>query len=68
MAGRICVWVKCPGCGEEFRLDHEVSAEGIVSPSLDCPVCPHHAYVQLGDWNEAWMPRDQRDQSEEETE
>ena len=31
------VFVTCPGCGSEYRLDHNVSVMGVISPSLECP-------------------------------
>jgi hypothetical protein len=37
--------VACPVCGEMGTLDHEISASGNVSPSVQCPKagCPFHA-------------------------
>lgn len=40
--------VKCPGCGREYPLDHEVAADGTVTPSVECPTCPFHDNVRLG--------------------
>lgn len=48
------VYMICPGCGEEYRLDHDISAEGVVSPSLECPSqndCGFHDTVVLLGWN-----------------
>lgn len=44
------VFVKCPGCGIEAKLDHDVADDGKVSPSLDCPSCDFHTYVVLEGW------------------
>ncbi len=46
------VWVDCcPGCGVTMRLDHEVDAAGVISPSLDCPLCSYHeSGVVLDGW------------------
>jgi hypothetical protein len=48
------VVVCCPDCGEVAELDHEVSANGTVSPSLDCPNmrCKFHESGRLEDWVE----------------
>lgn len=44
--------VTCPGCQEERALDHDVAADGTVTPSLDCPTkgCSFHDHVQLANW------------------
>jgi hypothetical protein len=52
------VFVTCPGCGIEGRLDHDVAADGKVSPSLDCPSCEFHAFVVLADWDGPSMKGD----------
>ena len=46
------VFVKCPGCGQEYRLDHDISVQGVVSPSLECPgdECTFHDTVILAGW------------------
>lgn len=49
-AGKI--FVICPGCAQRLPLDHTVYKDGKVDPSLDCPVCDYHKFVQLEDWNE----------------
>ncbi len=51
--------VRCPDCGRIGELDHDVAADGRVSPSLDCPqpACGFHAYVVLDDW----LPRSDDD-------
>jgi hypothetical protein len=47
------VWVACPGCGLMAMLDHEVAADGTVTPSLDCPEqrCAFHEWVRLEGWS-----------------
>ena len=47
------IFVVCPGCGSEYRLDHDISAEGVVSPSLECPGgdCSFHDTIILVGWN-----------------
>jgi hypothetical protein len=47
---RHIVFVTCPGCGVEGRLQHDVSDDGKVSPSLDCPSCSFHEWVKLEGW------------------
>lgn len=43
--------VGCPDCGMTAMLDHEVSASGVVTPSLQCPAqCGFHAMVVLDSW------------------
>lgn len=48
---RGAVWVRCV-CGEVMDLDHEVAADGSVSPSLwhDDPGCGWHVSARLLDW------------------
>ncbi len=50
--GAPVVRVTCPGCAQEYALDHEIAEDGTVSPSLDCPTegCSFHDYAQLVDW------------------
>ena len=45
----------CPSCGIEADLsDHEVDANGLVSPSVLCPAeCGFHASVTLKGWDNA---------------
>lgn len=54
---RHLVYVTCPGCGIEGRLDHDVAADGKVTPSLDCPSCDFHDMARL----EGWTPVEQKD-------
>jgi hypothetical protein len=44
--------VACPQCGREAMLDHEIAADGTVSPSVQCPFpgCSFHDQVQLLGW------------------
>ena len=45
------VHLTCPECGQYANLSHHfVDAEGIVSPSLQCPSCSFHDHVKLEDW------------------
>ena len=46
------VRVSCPGCGSAGYLNHDVAADGTVTPSLVCPhsVCGFHEYVRLVGW------------------
>lgn len=48
---RLPIMVKCPGCDRAMLLDHEIGADGLISPSLDCPLCPYHqSGVTLEEW------------------
>ncbi len=56
--GRDCnglsVILICPGCKVPGVLDHEVDAEGNVTPSVDCPECEYHETgVKLIGWEAA---------------
>jgi len=44
-------WVRCQ-CGEVLYLDHEVAADGTVTPSLwhDANGCGYHVMATLADW------------------
>jgi hypothetical protein len=47
--------VSCPKCGKSASLsDHEIAADGAVTPSLVCPhePCTFHEFVKL----EGWVP------------
>lgn len=50
-APRDLAWVKCP-CGRMALLaDHEVHADGHVTPSVVCPeACGWHDHIRLLDW------------------
>ncbi len=45
--------VKCPECGLVCVLDHSISDDGTVAPSLVCPEpeCSWHVFVQLVGWS-----------------
>lgn len=45
------VVVRCPHCGVEGGLDHDVDELGRVDPSLDCTECSFHKHVQLSGWD-----------------
>lgn len=48
-AGRAVVG--CPGCGASAPIDHGISAEGVVEPSLECPqACGFHEMAELDGW------------------
>jgi hypothetical protein len=41
----------CPGCGYDAELNHEIGADGTVTPSVECPMgCGFHDSVKLKDW------------------
>lgn len=43
--------VGCPNCGATALLDHDIDAEGVVEPSLECPqACGFHELAQLDGW------------------
>jgi hypothetical protein len=44
------VFVVCPECRTTLRLDHDVDADGNVTPSLDCPLCTFHDTARLVAW------------------
>ena len=49
--GRLTARVACPECGQVATLDHDILADGTVTPSLDCPVaCGLHEDGRLLDW------------------
>ncbi len=51
--GRTFVLVVCPGCHVEYRLNHDIDEQGVVTPSLDCPddICLFHDTVILVGWS-----------------
>lgn len=52
LAGDEYVGVACPTCKAWATLDHDVAADGTVTPSLICPYqpCTFHDMVKLEDW------------------
>lgn len=52
VSGKKSAVVCCPGCGKPGSLmDHQIAADGTVSPSLICPrECGFHDTVKLGGW------------------
>jgi hypothetical protein len=46
------VVVACPTCGTAACLDHQIAADGAVTPSVECAVlrCGFHEQVRLLDW------------------
>jgi hypothetical protein len=51
-ANKKTAWLTCPN-GHIAQLDHEISSDGTVTPSVDCPVddCDFHEFVKLEGWN-----------------
>ena len=51
-AGNRHVLLCCPGCGAGGFLDHEIAADGTVTPSVVCPsgACDWHQMVRLKEW------------------
>jgi len=51
--GREIVKVICPKCLTEAALDHTVSPDGSIRPSVDCPgeACDFHMMCKLEDWD-----------------
>ena len=45
------VWIRCQ-CGDVLSLDHDIAADGTVSPSLwhDSPGCGWHIHGKLEGW------------------
>lgn len=49
--GRLTARVACPDCGQVATLDHDILADGTITPSLDCPVgCGFHEQGRLLEW------------------
>ncbi len=44
--------VRCPDCKQWYPLDHEIDADGFITPSVDCPTegCEFHDFVRLLGW------------------
>jgi hypothetical protein len=52
VTGKKSASVECPKCGNMYYLDHTISDDGNVTPSLVCPFdnCDFHEFVVLEDW------------------
>ncbi len=50
--GRKSAMIVCPKCGCEAPLDHEIAADGTITPSLVCPYepCDFHDWGRLEGW------------------
>jgi hypothetical protein len=50
--GKNYIFVTCPGCGTEYRLDHDINVQGVINPSLECPGtnCNFHDTAVLVGW------------------
>src|SRR5882762_8866810 len=48
------IFIRCGGCGKCIDLDHQVAANGDVTPSVwhDSPDCGWHVHITL----EGWQP------------
>lgn len=44
--------IGCPNCGCHARLDHEIAADGTITPSIVCPFkdCDFHNWGVLEGW------------------
>ena len=51
--GRVSATFVCPECGEYGMLNHEISEDGDVWPSVQCPnpQCAFHEYISLAGWS-----------------
>jgi hypothetical protein len=55
--GKNRIYLKCPLCGCECALDHDVDPNGYVNPSVVCPnkpdgkTCTFHEFVVLDGWD-----------------
>jgi hypothetical protein len=50
--GGVSARLTCPRCGLDAELDHQIAADGTVTPSVECPTegCGWHEHVKLKDW------------------
>jgi hypothetical protein len=51
--GKVEVRLTCPLCGLQSLLDHEIAADGTVTPSVVCPggtSCTWHEVIKLEGW------------------
>ncbi len=44
------VFVVCPECRTTLRLNHDVAADGTITPSIGCPACQFHDRGVLVGW------------------
>lgn len=46
------VFLSCPGCGiiANIAETHEIDAEGVITPSVDCSNCDFHDQIKLHDY------------------
>jgi hypothetical protein len=49
--GKRTIWARCPN-GHIAALNHEIAADGAVTPRVDCPDdgCGFHTFVRLEGW------------------
>lgn len=48
---RLTALVGCPGCDGTISLRrHEIDPDGVVTPSVVCPLCGWHDYARLKGW------------------
>lgn len=50
--GKRRILFSCPKCGQVALLDHEISGDGTVTPSVECakPGCSFHDDIRLVGW------------------
>ena len=46
----VSVWFRCPNGHYGTLGDHTVADDGMVSPSVECALCPFHDTIQLSGW------------------
>lgn len=46
--------LRCPNCGRQCFLNHEIAEDGTVNPSVICPFagCGFHDWITLVGWSE----------------
>ena len=51
-------WVRCPRCGFERALHHEILNTGEVNPIFACPskACEYRDHIQLDEWTGGNLP------------
>lgn len=52
LKSRVGLYICCPSCAHAYRIDHDVLADGTLSPSLQCPThgCTFHDHGKLEGW------------------